>query len=214
MADKTPFIHVVAVVHAEDGTGEILYVNPSNVRSHSEGQDAAGLAYADIKLLLCAGDGSILAENVPIVRYSACDDPDHKVSRGLIQVDLPVPDGLASLRLTKGDAVLDVFDTAPPVSSHDVAAGLVLGAPNPSDGGRRDFAAAGTEVRAGTSYVVQAKPDTGGAWQTLSVGRPTPEFVIDKNQFPGASNVAIRVIQNAGFQREIIDERTVSLDEE
>ena len=108
--------------------------------------------------------------------------------------------------------MLDTFRPEPPVPAPEIAANLGFGPPVVGREHRRDFGASGVAQRKGVTYLIQAKPDNSDDWRTLSIGRSTPEFQIDKNQFPGATSVQVRVIQNAGFSRSTIDERTVSLE--
>ena len=65
--------------------------------------------------------------------------------------------------------------------------------------------------REGVTYLIQARPDNSQTWNTLSIGGVTPEFEIDKNQFPGATSLTVRVVQNAGFSRRIVEEREIPL---
>jgi len=213
MKETTPIIHFVAVVtdKGANSTGKILYVNPSSVQSHSAAK--ADTATGHFCLILRDKAGQELARHFPAMRYSACEDNDETPIQALIQEDVTNIVGLASIDLMHQEFLLDTFIAEQPVPTTDIAAGLALHGPTPESKSKQEFGAKNIAHRPGTSYVIQARPDTGTAWHTLAVGRPTPEFTIDKNQFPAASSVDIRIIQNAGFNRYIVDERQVSLED-
>jgi hypothetical protein len=199
--------HVVATIDTTEGSGSILYVNPSNVPSGS--REASGMGGGEVALVLRDANGVEIGRVHPEIRYDACDahDPPHL---GLIQQDVELPDGVAEIELVRGGAVLDTFRPDEPPPPGPIAADLALGPPM-SGGSRRDFGAA-VEPHKGVTYLIQARPDNGQDWHTLSIGRRTPEFQIDRNQFPGARSVAVRVIQSTGFARRTVDERTIPLD--
>ena len=202
-------VHVVATVDLTEGGGDILYVNPSNVRSNAA--PTAGMGAGDVVLVLRDAGGAELGRIYPEIRYDACaDHEDHR--QGLIQHDVELPGNLAAIELVRGSDVLDRFSPEPPEPAPEVAAGLTLGAPLPEAGNRRDFGAGQVAPRKGVTYLIQARPDNAEVWNTLSIGRSTPEFQIDKNQFPGARTLTVRVIQNAGFDRRTVDERVIPLD--
>lgn len=204
--EKTRLAHVVATVDATEGSGSILYVNPSNVRS-ATAQEASGLDAGGTMLLLRDAEGRELGRVGTEIRYDAC--AEHEPHRlGLIQQDVELPDGVAEIQLVRGGDVLDTFhpDEPPPAREID----MTLGPPH--SGHRQEFGAEHVAPQNGVTYLIQARPDNGHEWQTLSIGRSTPEFQIDRNQFPGAKSVSVRVIQTAGFSRETVDERTIPLE--
>ncbi len=208
MSDRetTRLAHVVATVDPTDGSGTILYVNPSSVRSG--GTEAAA---TDIALVLRDAAGAEIARVHPEIRFDACAEHEAHVP-GLIQQDVELTDDVAAIELVRDGRVLDTFrpDELAPVP--DVAAGLALGPPPAGGEHRRDFGAAHVRPQQGVTYLIQARPDNHPEWHTLSIGRRTPEFQIDRNQFPGATSVAVRVIQSTGFSRRTVDERTIPLD--
>ena len=205
--ETTRLAHVVATIDKTEGSGSILYVNPSNVRSG--GAEASGAATGDTALVLRDAGGAEICRVHPEVRYDACAEHEPHVL-GLIQQDLELPEGVAEIELVRDGQVLDTFHPEEPVPAPDVAADLALA---PSGAGhRRDFGAAHVPSRKDVTYLIQARPDNEQEWHTLSIGQRTPEFQIDRNQFPGATSVSVRVIQNAGFSRRTVDERTITLD--
>lgn len=209
--EKTRFVHVVAIIGGEE-EGKILYINPSNIRSGNAELAAGKAPDSDVALVLRDAAGAELGRVYPEVRYEACTQ--HKEERaGLIQHDLEVPAALAAVELVRGGEVLDAFRPEPPVPVRDVAARLAL---ETSLTGRKstrsNFGATDVSSREGVTYLIQVKPDNAQVWSTLSIGRKTPEFQIDKNQFPGARNLTVQVIQNSGFTREVVDEREIPLE--
>jgi hypothetical protein len=209
MSDRetTHLAHVVATIDTTAGSGSILYVNPSNVPSGPPA--ASGMGGVETALVLRDASGAEIGRVHPEIRYDACaaDETPHL---GLIQQDVELPEGVAEIELVRGDTVLDTYHPDEPPPAGDIAADIALGPPR-SGSNRRDFGAH-VEPQRGVTYLIQAKADNGRDWHTLSIGRSTPEFQIDRNQFPGAKSVAVRVIQTAGFSRRTVDERTIPLD--
>lgn len=206
--ETTRLAHVVATVDATEGSGSILYVNPSNVRSGPAGDAVADRD--DTALVLRDADGGEVGRVYPEVRYDPCFEHDDEHHMGLIQQDVELPDGVAEIELVRGGTVLDTFRPDQPPPASEIAAEMSLGPPM-AGGNRREFGAADVKPHKGVTYLIQARADNSTDWQTLSIGRRTPEFQIDKNQFPGARSVAVRVIQTAGFSRRTVDERTIPL---
>lgn len=205
----TRFAHVVATVDPTEHSGQILYINPSNIQSNLS--PLGGLDRGDIALVLRNSDGVEIRRIIPEVRYDACSSPDDP-HIGLIQQDVELPEGLASLELVQGEEVLDVFEATPPEEAPALADGMTLEAPLAGAGHRRSGFSGLVEAQAGVTYLIEARPDNQGPWSTLFIGRKTPDFEIDKNQFPGARKLSVRVVQNAGVTRRVIDEREIELE--
>ncbi len=201
------FVHVVATVHTKAQEGKILYVNPSTstVQSDAPSNDVVRLVVQD-------GNGQELYSEPVVVRLASCEDP-HSCDVGLIQADLPRLPGMNSVLLMVNDKVVSRYDAAtpPPVSQ---ARGLTLADAAPDAPHRRQLTlrqTAGLQPTAGVTYTVQVKPDTGGHWNTIAVGRPTPNVEIDRNQFAGAKKAEVRVLRTTGFDEQVIVHETVDL---
>ena len=206
MSEKTKFAHVVATFDRTNESADILYVNPSNVSS--EPAPTEGRTRGDVSLLLRDKQGEPVAQIHPEVRYDSCSGESAAV--GLIQQDVQLVEGATSLELVFDGRVLDTFNITAEEDDIDPMGGMVLDGSLDGADNRRGFAGPASE-REGVTYAVLAKPNNSEIWNTLSVGRRTPEFEIDKNQFPGAEKLEIKVVQNVGFSRRVIDERVVSL---
>ncbi|MEF2549476.1 hypothetical protein VQ045_20295 [Aurantimonas sp. E1-2-R+4] len=166
----------------------------------------------DVTLVLKDADGGEIGRVRPELRFESCDDRDaHR--RAIIQQDVEVSSALSSIDLLYRGETLDSFrpDLAPSAGAQALE-GMTLGPPQPGSEHRRTLEAAGVEARKGVTYMVQAKPDNVNQWQTISVGQPTPKVSIDKNQFPGARSVEVRLVQNAGFTTQTVSESVVKLD--
>lgn len=59
------------------------------------------------------------------------------------------------------------------------------------------------------SYILQVRPEGDSRWHTMAVGLPRPDAAdIDVNQFPGASALEVRILQNNGKETsEVFHER-------
>lgn len=214
MAEKTynAFVHVVASIDIATGEGRLRYVLPSQMRTGTSGQASAPPDDDQVRLVLKDVTGKEIGRVRPDLRFEACDDGE-KPHRALIQQDLEVTSALAEIDLEFQGKVVDVFrpEAAGPVDQQ-FRETATFGLPLSGDPNKLTLGTSKIEPRRGVSFMVQARPDNSDAWQTLSIGKPSPDFIVDKNQFPGASSVEVRVTQNAGFQSRIVDHRTIKLD--
>jgi hypothetical protein len=199
------YVHVVASVDLDDARGEILYVNPSNVRSG----DPEARGDGEVLLVLRDAGGASLGELRPQVRLEACQDEDTP-RIGLIQQDVGMVEGLASIDLMMGGRTLDSFTPGAIPAAAPLEFGL-----GPPTGPRENRVALESMAapRAGVSYTVQAKPDNDARWVTLAIGRAEPKFEIDKDQFPGAKTLDIKVTESTGFSQTTVQERKMSLED-
>jgi hypothetical protein len=208
--DDNAFVHLIASVDLDQATGKIRYVLPSRMKTGSAASSVEGLGVDNVILVLKNAEGEEIGRISPELRFESCDDGDvHR--RAMIQQDIEVSSTLSSIELRYRGETLDTFK--PDLSPQEGALeGLAIGPPQPGAEHRRILEAAGVQARSGVSYMVQAKPDNGTSWQTISVGQPTPKFAIDRNQFPGARSLEVRVIQNAGFKKRTVSEKVIELD--
>lgn len=205
------FVHVVAMVDEITKSGEIMYVNVSELRSGLA--DAGGMlapgSSPTIYLILRDMEGTEIGRAAPEIRYDTCCEDEDGSKPGLIQHDIDFNDNLSKIELVVDDEVVDTFaPEGPDMPEFDLEMTAPLNGPNP----RAGFGAPISPVK-GTSYLIQVKPDNDDQWSTLAVGKDTPEFEIDKNQFPGAIRLTVKVIQQAGFTKKLIDKREVILTE-
>ncbi|MCP3396488.1 tyrosinase family protein [Bradyrhizobium sp. CCGB20] len=213
------FAHVVANIDTASSEGRIRYVLPSRMRTGSAQQAAPSAAGRDlnmgpdVRLILKDVNGQTISEVRPELRFEACHDEGETPHRAIIQQDIAVTDALSQIELVYQGKMLDAFkpSSAATVLDRQLRGTMTLGLPQPGRLNRFTVGAPHVEQRAGVSYLIQAKPDNADQWQTLAVGRPTPDFEVDQNQFPGASSVDIRVTQNAGFQSQTLAEKRINL---
>lgn len=201
------FVHVVATVNTKTGEGQIRYVNPAKVTIQT---DAA--CEASVELVVEDAQGTELHREPVVIRRSSCEGGT-RGDIGLIQADLPYRAGMKALALIiDGKEVSRYVAGDPPEVSVPVALsleGLAGAAPH-----HRTLTldkAAGLQPAAGVTYSVQVKPDTGGPWNTIAVGQPTPTVNVDRNQFAGAMKAEVRVLRTTGFDEEVIAQETVNL---
>jgi hypothetical protein len=204
--DEQKLIHIIARVDQDQESGEILYVNPSRVRSNNAAENGAELP--TFALVLRDAEGTELGRVHPQVRYDMCANGSES-SGGLIQQDVTVPDGLAIVELVHSGKVLDSFRqsdgsrAAAPSGAISMAATsaahkVTMGLATPVSGDN-------------ATYTIQARPDNSAQWYTLSIGQKFPEFEFDKNQFPGAKVVDVRFIRNLGFEQQIVADQRFDL---
>lgn len=201
------FVHVVATVNTKTGEGQIRYVNPakSTIRTDATRD-------ANVELVVEDGQGTELHREPVVVRRSSCEG-ETRGDVGLIQADLPYQAGMKALALmVDGREVSRYVAGDPPAAPAPVTLGLeALAGAAPHHQALTLDQAAGLQPAPGVTYSVQVKPDTGGPWNTVAVGRSTPTVDIDRNQFAGAKKAEVRVLRTTGFDEEVIAQETVNL---
>jgi hypothetical protein len=199
------FISVVATVNLTKRTGEILYVNP--VSSALAASTVADTNVVEIRVL--DADGQTLQAYPAPVKLNACADTGQDEA-GIVDAIIPVHPGVRQLELVLDGQVLDTFragGAAPEVSNlhrDDVTESVFSFA--------WDTAAAEAEPTKLT-YNVQVSTDDGQSWQTVAVGRTTPDVTIDRTQFEPGTRVTVRVVATDGFTNTVADTETFSVDE-
>lgn len=205
------FAHVIASIDTATGEGKIRYVLPSKMRTGAGEQAGAMPGDEQVRLVLKNAAGKEIGRVRPELRFEACDD-EETPHRALIQQDVEMISGLAEVDLEFQGKTVDTFrpEQALPVDQQ-FRETANYGLPLPGSPDKLSLGTPKIIPQAGVSYMVQAKPDNSEKWQTLSVGMPTPDFVVDKNQFPGASSLEVRVTQNAGFHSHTVDQRKIKI---
>ena len=208
--------HVIATVDLDAATGAIQYVIPSEIASNVAADPAAGLDPAapkveTVTLVERDGAGAELRRSTAEVRMDA-DHPGDASRAGIVQHDLSIAPGTQTIELEVGGKVVDRFVAgASPAAS---LMGMTLGAPVAASGHRRTLESMDAGMVAeepGVSYTVQARPDTSEAWTTLAVGLKQPKFALDRNQFPSAKEVEVRVVRNTGLAQSVVSSEKIAL---
>ncbi|EIM31151.1 hypothetical protein [Microvirga lotononidis] len=216
-------IHVLGTVDLQQGTGEFLYVNPiraggvpaAGVNAGASGSpDSAAPPPRPFELVAQSAQGRELGRFRPpiLLPSEAGDNP----TDGMIDVAIPFVEGMRRLVLLYAGKEAAVFEAGPPAA---VAAGgpasgpaIAMGAAPLGHPEKREMTVEGvSKGEPGVSYTVQVRPEGHQAWQTIAVGKNSPDFQLDRNQFPGAASASVRVLRSTGFDSEVIDEKEVDL---
>lgn len=194
------FINVIGTVNLTKRTGKILYVNPVTsalVPAHGEGEVEVRVKSAD--------DAEL--DTFPVrVKINTCSDR-RKERTGIIDMVVPFNPEARALELLIDGHVVDTYraqgEAAPEVK-------------NLRKMKTRDEALAfeWEETKAQTAYNVQVSTDEGQTWQTVAVGRTTPDVEIDRNQFPHDTNLVVRVIATDGFTSHVVTTETFSVSDD
>jgi hypothetical protein len=215
--ERGQFVHIVATVDLGQDSGAIRYVNPATT-----GMTASDQGHPDVEMSVEDTNGQRKKTWHPVVRF-ASPGPDGKKAVGLIQEDIPYEPWMkVVLLLVRGKEVgryqAGIPDAAPsptldrPAAAVPPGPGLTLGTAGPAAPPRRRLLVhRDAPKRAGLTYTVQVRPEGAGAWNTIAVGRETPDVEIDRNQFPGARHVDVRIVQTTGFEQRILAEEKVDL---
>lgn len=200
------FVHVVATVNLDLVEGKILYVNPSKASLETDAPRDP-----NVELVIKDLDGRSLHREAVVVRQPACEGGS-TTSNSLVQADLPKVDGMNSISLVVNHHEVSQFVAGKPLSApQNLSLGLSKSGPSIH---RRQLTLGQAFLlnpSPGVSYSIQVKPDSGGPWNTIAVGRPTPKIEIDRNQFSGARQAEVKVLRTTGFDEEIIAQEIIDL---
>lgn len=220
--NQNRLIHVVGTVDLKHGGGEFLYVNPiraagvptAEANAGAAGPpDAAATPPRPFELVAESAQGEELGRFRPpiLLPSEAGENP----TDGMIDVTIPFVQGMRRLVLLHDGKEAAVFEAGPPAAAAAPAAAppaIAMGAAPPGKPERREMTVEGVpQPEAGVSYTVQVLPEGHRAWQTIAVGQSSPQFELDRNQFPGAASAAVRVLRSTGFDSEVVDEKQVDL---
>lgn len=185
---RTP-ISVIATVNLTQQQGEIQYVNPLARGELSPAEPNSAVVLEARRL-----DGSLL-DRYPVAVKPLSDPPPGQDQLALVNAIIAAPPDARRIDLSVGGRTVDTFQAGgaePAVRNLKQA---------PSERGDRlslswESAAAPGDRH---SFIIQASTDKGRTWQTMAVGLTSPEVAIDMDQFRGAAEVLVRVIETDGF---------------
>jgi len=147
------------------------------------------------------------------VKVNSCADPSEDRT-GIVDAVIPANPSARQIELLYNGQVVDTFRSsaaAPEISN------LRREASTESDlSFAWDDATAAMEGETGASnvtYNVQVSTDDGQTWQTVAVGRTSPDATIDRTQFEPGDRVIVRVVATDGFTNTVAETETFSVDE-
>jgi hypothetical protein len=197
------FVTVVGHADPRGGKGQILYVNPASRSLESDSQVTPS---DDFELVVYDTADQVLQRVRPVLRVPA-STPSVGPIHALIQEDIPYESGMASVALVYKDKEISRFRGG---SGDAQVSGLNLAQP-PSAGNRLAASVGAAAPEAGVSYTVMVKREDESHWQSIAVGKSKPDFEIDRNQFPGAKKVKVKVLRTTGFEQDVVSEEDVDL---
>lgn len=197
------FVSVVAHADPSNGQGEILYVNPV---SRVQEQDAQAKRSDEFELVVFDAAGQELLRLRPVLQMPASAQPGGAL-RALIQENIAFVEGMDSVALLYRGNEVSRFR-----AGHGKAQMAALGlAPDAAGSGNRLASGLNASPEPGVSYTVMVKREGEPHWQAIAVGKNRPDFELDRNQFPGAKKVRVKVLRNTGFEQDVVSEDDVDL---
>lgn len=198
------FISVVAEVNLTNGTGKILYVNPV---SRALSPAAGGAIAFELRVLDAAGQ--VLGAYPAVVKLNSCAAPSEDRT-GIVDALIPANPAARQIELLYDGQVVDTFRSGgavPEISNlrREASTESALSF-------AWDDAAAEIET-SNVTYNVQVSTDDGQTWQTVAVGRTSPDATIDRTQFEPGERVIVRVVATDGFNSTVAETETFSVDE-
>jgi len=203
------FISVVAEVNLTAGTGNISYVNPV---SRALSPAAGGGAGFELRVLDAAGQE--LGTYPAPVKVNSCADPAEDRT-GIVDALIPANPAARQIELLYNGQVVDTFRSGgavPEVSNlrREASTESALSfAWNEATATLAEGEASASNV----TYNVQVSTDEGQTWQTIAVGRTSPDATIDRTQFEPGQRVTVRVVATDGFTSTVAQTETFSVDE-
>jgi len=225
------FVHVVATIDLGKDTGQIRYVNPAKTATSVE---APGDSRVEISLEDATGKTKKTIH--PVVRFASPESGSDQPTRGLIQEDIEREPWMNVVRLLINGHEVSKFQGGEPSPRPGLLRGMASGmakaiglggampaamvvpqlelaTPSPDRPQRRQLRMTSLEPpRTGVKYSVQVQPEGSKTWETIAIGRDTPEIEIDRNQFPGARLVNVRVVETTGFDEHVMAEGKFDLE--
>jgi hypothetical protein len=201
------FISVVAEVNLTEGTGNIRYVNPV-----SRTLSAAAVGGAGFELRVLDATGQALGSYPAPVKLNSCADPSEDRT-GIVDAVIPANPAARQIELLYNGQVLDTFRSGAAVAE------ISNLRRETSTESALSFAwdnAATTSVEddvSNVTYNVQVSTDEGQTWQTVAVGRTSPDATIDRTQFEPGDRVTVRVVATDGFTSTVAETETFSVDD-
>jgi hypothetical protein len=202
------FVNVVATINLTQRTGKILYVNPV-----TRALTPAPAAESNVEIRVLDRDGQIF-QAVPVrVKLNTCAESSQD-QIGIVDAIILSHADARQLALVIEGQVVDTFRAGgetPDVSNlrrEEITESAMSFA--------WDDATAATEGETGASnvtYNVQVSTDDGQTWQTVAVGRTSPDATIDRTQFEPGDRVIVRVVATDGFTSTVAETETFSVDE-
>jgi len=202
-----PQISIIGFVNLDNKTGSIRYVQPvpAAFQAAAAGQYQATLIVKD-------RSGQILSETKVPLSLESCSDAGGEPRIGILNAVVPSAPDAAQVELWFEDRKVDTFSAGPvPTSVANIRRLPALGATAPTAAAEIAWDSAEASDP-GVTYTVQVRPDPRNSWQTIAVGRPTPEVSIDASQYPPKQRLQVRVIATNGFTTTDVTESEIELD--
>lgn len=220
--DSGSFINIVATVNLTKGSGKIMYVNPvSGVLAPQASEESR------VRIRVKAADDAVIGEYPAAVKLNTCNDPD-KAQKGVVDTLILRQPEARAIELLVDGRVVDAYQAgaAPPpeignvrrreAEEDEVEAADALGSTEDLVSFQWDVGSGEEDAVAGAAgnritYNVQVSTDGGATWQTVAVGRATPDATIDRNQFQDAESIQVRVIATDGFDSSVATSDAIPL---
>ena len=202
-------VHVVAAVNITKRSAAISSVLPLSTSVDHEPAGVPEKKVRNLEVRVVDVAGKVLHTQKAPFLPSACHiEGEDQI--GLVDVVVPNVAKAAAIELLLAKTVLDRFE----VQGATVAARAVPSAAGPSltagpaDGGNVMLNWEAPGAGANQRYVVQVSGDGGTSWNTLAAGTAATSLEVDRDDFPGATELRVKITATSGFGKpSIIIER-------
>lgn len=202
MMDSGDFINVIGIVNLTRETGKIEYVNPVSKVLVPESVDESPVTIREKN-----SDNEVLREIPAQIKLNSCANPDEDQT-AIVDFVTPYNPEIAALELLINGKIVDTFSPGA-LETPNISLLSAVSADTSTELAWDAAADADSNIR----YNVQVSDDDGASWETVAVGKTTPDLTIDREQFQAAERLQVRVIATNGFRSSIVTTQDLPLDE-
>jgi hypothetical protein len=214
MTQPNQNISVVGSIDLDEKTGKLRYVQPIQTPPLVPTGDGPRAT-----LVLKDDAGTRLTETEVPLTLESCTDADDHHHIGFLNVIIPSHPQATSLELLYEGSRLDTFAAASPPSQVTNIRKKSPPPPSALESALESSAPPTTELTwdsaeaadPGVTYTVQVRRDSSEPWQTVSVGRPTPEVNVDARQFAPRQKLQVKITATNGFRTTDVTESVIEL---
>jgi len=168
--------------------GTIMSMQPATIAFASEGGDER------VRLKGFDSAGNVLFDLPADPMKNSCAV---ETNERMFEEYVPVTDDLAKIKLFIKDVLASEYSPGSTMPSVAITAG-----PEGADQPHRIRLRTESAVPKNVTYTIQARPQNDQRWHTMGAGLSTPDVgEIDIRQFPGATDLEIRVLESDGLTK-------------
>jgi hypothetical protein len=212
MTASTMQVHVVAAVNMTKRSAVISSALPLSTVVDHEPAGVPEKKVRNLEVRVVDAAGQVLHTQKAPFLPSACHvEGEDEV--GLVDVVVPNVTGAAAIELVLAKTVLDRFEAQGATVATRAVPGMAGAglAPGSASGGNIMLNWEAPGAGANQRYVVQVSGDGGSSWSTLAAGTAATSLEVDRDDFPGATELQVKITATSGFGQPSISTERIPL---